>query len=117
MIPKEIFREIENLKEDNQSGANEFILKALRIINDQLNYIEDKNKDINTLILALSKEVISSRPSMAPLINTIGFLIHDLTIINKNSILSRISKLKKKREEVLTKLSLNFNSFLKKIGE
>ncbi|MFX1235056.1 MAG: hypothetical protein ACFFBY_10955 [Promethearchaeota archaeon] len=117
MIPKEIFREIENLKEDNQSGANEFILKALSIINDQLNYIKDQNKDISALVLALSKEIISSRPSMAPLINTIGFLIHDLVTINKSSILSRISKLKKKREEALSKLSLNFNSFLKRIGE
>lgn len=113
MIPKQIFRKLETLKNDNQSGANELIIKALEIITDQLTYIEDENKDISPLILALSKEIISSRPSMAPLINTIGFIIHDLTTITKNSIYTKINELKEKRELTLATISLNFNSFLK----
>lgn len=113
MISKKILKEIKKLKEDNQSGANKFIGKALNIITNQLNDIQDGNKDISSLILTLSKEIISSRPSMAPLINTIGFLIHDLSIITMNSIYSRINKLNEKREQILTTMSSNFNSFLK----
>ncbi len=112
MINKKKLQEIDKLKKDNKSGANEFIDKALKIIISQLNYIEDQNKDITLSILQLSQEIISSRPSMAPLINTIGFLIHDLVIISKKSILSKIGLLKKEREGISSRLAINFFSFL-----
>ncbi|MFX0019059.1 MAG: hypothetical protein ACFFAK_06845 [Promethearchaeota archaeon] len=112
MINKKIFKEIDKLKKDNKSGANEFIDKALKIITFQLNNIEDQNEDITLPILEILKEIISSRPSIAPLINTIGFLIHDLDNISKKSLLLKISKLKKEREKVSSNLALNFISFI-----
>ncbi len=112
MINKKTFKEIDKLKKDNKSGANEFIDKALKIITSQLNYIEDQNEDITLPFLELSKEIIFSRPNMAPLIHTIGFLIHDLEIISKESLLFKISKLKKEREISFSNLALNFLSFL-----
>ena len=112
MINKKIFKEIDKLKKDNTSGANEFIDKALKIIASQLNYIEDQNEDISLPISELSKEIISSRSSMAPLINTIGFLIHDLEIISKKSLLLKINLLEKEREKLSSNLALNFLSFL-----
>jgi len=115
LINKKIFKEIDKLKQDNKSGANEFIDKALKIITFQLDYIEDQNEDITVPILELSKEIIFSRPSMAPLINTIGFLIHGLEIISKKSILLKISELKKEREMRSSNLALNFFSFLNSI--
>jgi len=111
LINKKILKEIDKLKKDNKSGANEFIDKALKIIISQLNYIENLNEDITLPILELSKEIISSRPSMAPLINTIGFLIHDLEIISKKSLLLKINLLVEEREKLSSNLTLNFLSF------
>ncbi|MFX1590987.1 MAG: hypothetical protein ACFFC1_22860, partial [Promethearchaeota archaeon] len=113
MINKKILKEIDKLKKDNKSGANEFIDKALKTITSQLNYVEDQNEDISLPILELSQEIISSRPSMAPLINTIGFLIHDLEIISKKSLLLKINLLEKEREKLTSNLTLNFLSFIK----
>ncbi|MFW9945302.1 MAG: hypothetical protein ACFFDX_00580 [Candidatus Odinarchaeota archaeon] len=113
MINKKILKEINKLKRDNKSGANEFIDKTLKIIISQLKYVEDQNEDITVPILELSRKIFSSRPSMAPLINTIGFLIHDLEIINKKSLLLKIHQLEKEREKLTSNLALNFLSFLK----
>ena len=52
---------------------------------------------------------------MAPLINTIGFLIHNLKNINKKSLLSRINQLKVKRKKIFTNLKSNFKSFINNI--
>ncbi len=114
LVSKEIRNQITNLKKNNKSGANEFINKTLEIINCQLELVKDQYKDINPLMFELSKEVISSRPSMAPLINTIGFLIHGLKIVNKNSILLRIKQIKEEREKISSILMSNFLSFLTK---
>jgi len=86
--------EILNLKQDNTSGASELIYKALKILDLQLDLIQDSDIDIKEEIFSLSKELISSRPSMAPLINTIGFLIHDLTIITKIVLKKRLKDFK-----------------------
>ena len=77
---------LRELKEDNTSGANEFIDKALEIIKLQLKLTRDSYKDIREEFIYLSKQIIDTRPSMAPLINTIGYLIHNLEIINGNII-------------------------------
>ena len=92
------------LKENNTSGANEFIDNALEIIKFQLNLTIDSHKNIKNEILVLSKQLIDARPSMAPLINTIGYLIHDLNIINKKAIEERLIQFtvdRKKRKESL----------------
>ena len=45
MISEEINKKIDELRQDNSSGAQEFIGKALKIINLQLDLIEDKDKE------------------------------------------------------------------------
>jgi ribose 1,5-bisphosphate isomerase len=109
---KKISKQINNLKKDNKSGANEFINKALKIITYQLNLIKDQKRDISSLIFSLSKDLISTRPSMAPLINTIGFLIHDLDTIDKKSLLFKIYQLRERRANISNLLKTHFLSFL-----
>jgi len=103
---------LRELKEDNISGASEFIDKALEIVKFQLRLTRDPHKDIREEIIYLSKEIIDTRPSMAPLINIIGYLIHDLDKINKNIIKSRLNQFNIEREERKESLELNFRTFL-----
>jgi len=103
---------LRELKEDNISGASEFIDKALEIVKSQLRLTRDPHKDIREEIIYLSKEIIDTRPSMAPLINIIGYLIHDLDKINKNIIKSRLNQFNIEREKRKKSLELNFRTFL-----
>ena len=103
---------LRELKEDNISGASEFIDKALEIVNFQLRLTRDPHKDIREEIIYLSKEIIDTRPSMAPLINIMGYLIHDLDKINKNIIKSRLNQFNIEREKRKESLELNFRTFL-----
>jgi len=103
---------LRELREDNTSGANEFIDKALEIIKFQLSLTQDPHKDIKEEMMIFSKQIIDSRPSMAPLINTIGYLIHDLEIINKNRIEERLIQFQIDREKRRETLELNFHTFL-----
>ncbi len=104
---------LRELKDDNTSGASEFIDKVLEIIKFQLRLIHDPHKDIRENIFNLSKQIIYTRPSMAPLINTMGYLIHDLEKINKNIIEERLSQFYIYREKIKESLELAFHSFLK----
>ncbi len=103
---------ISNLRNDNQSGANEMISKALEIIENQLHSISNKTEDIKDLIVELSKHLINSRPSMAPLINTIGFLINNLEIYSKNTISSRLEQFGKNKEKREIAIESAFRTFL-----
>ena len=109
---QELLRE---LKDDNTSGANEFIDKALEIIKFQLRLTRDPHKDIREEIFNLSKQIIDTRPSMAPLINTMGYLIHDLGKVNKSIIEERLSQFNIYREKIEESLELAFHTFLKRI--
>jgi translation initiation factor 2B subunit (eIF-2B alpha/beta/delta family) len=108
---------IQSLKRDNTSGANELMDNALKIIKNQLEMILDTNEDIKAIILELSQKIIASRPSMAPLINLIGYLIHDLENFTKKILSTRINsylKEKTKREVALEHAFLSFlNNFNK----
>lgn len=104
---------LRKLKEDNVSGANEFIDKALEIIRYQLNLTDDPYKDIREEIVSLSKQIIDARPSMAPLINTIGYLIHNLEILNKSFIEDRLNQFNIDRKKRKESLELVFHTFLK----
>ncbi|MFX0004057.1 MAG: translation initiation factor eIF-2B [Candidatus Hodarchaeota archaeon] len=104
---------LRELKEDNTSGANEFIDKALEIIKLQLSLTLDPYEDIKEEFNDLSKHIINARPSMAPLINTIGCVIHDLAEFNKNIIEERLDKFNFSRQKRIESLELNFHTFLK----
>ena len=70
--------QLNELRNDNTSGASEFIDKAFEIIRTQLNQISDSHKDIKSDIIYILKQLIDTRPSMAPLINAMGYLINNL---------------------------------------
>ncbi|MFX0105827.1 MAG: translation initiation factor eIF-2B [Candidatus Hodarchaeota archaeon] len=104
---------LRELRDDNTSGATEFIDKALEIIKFQLRLTHDPHRDIREDFFKLSKEIIDTRPSMAPLINTIGYLIHDLGEVNKSIIEERLSQFYIYKAEINKSLELAFHTFLK----
>ena len=112
MLNKHILRMIHYLEHDKTSGANELIYLALEIIEHQLDQIKDYKKDIKEIILELSKELINAKPSMAPLINTIGFLIHDLQNYTKETIIEKLRLFKLRKEEINIKIAEEFDSFV-----
>lgn len=101
-----------DLKEDNSSGANELINKALKILNYQLEILSDQSEDITTIIMKLSREIINARPSMAPLINTIGFLVQNLESITKEDLLFRIEQFNQKKIKIGKDLEKTFGDFI-----
>jgi len=107
---QDLLRELRN---DNTSGANEFIDKALEIIKFQLRLTRDPHKDIREEIFNLSKQIIDTRPSMAPLINTMGYLIHDLGKVNKSIIGKRLNQFNIYRKKIKKSLELAFQTILK----
>jgi len=108
---------LKNLKEDNSSGASELIDKSIIILKDYLNTISNENKEINKEIIELVKEIIQSRPSMAPLINTIGYLIGDMKTINKKNLLDRMEQLSKYRGTQMNLLKSHFKKFFNTLYE
>ncbi|MHA1195360.1 MAG: hypothetical protein ACTSRH_05885 [Promethearchaeota archaeon] len=110
------FREkIDKLRKDVDSGASEFIGKALEIIIYFLNQVPDESENIKDSFLKISKEIMDSRPSMAPLINTIGYLIQNLELINKKNIFNRITEFKKFKIKQERLLIANFKSFIENL--
>ena len=86
LINKHIFRMIRDLKLDKTSGASELVEIALEILKTQLDSIKDSQMDITDVIFKLSQELLKVRPSMAPIINTIGYLLHDLEFYTKENL-------------------------------
>ncbi|MDX1798046.1 MAG: hypothetical protein R3255_05305, partial [Candidatus Lokiarchaeia archaeon] len=94
------------------SGASEFIEKALKIIKFQLSLIQDPQKDIKEEFFNLASQIINARPSMAPLINTIGYLINNLKKFNRDIIKERLNQFDVDREKRREALELVFHNFL-----
>jgi translation initiation factor eIF-2B subunit delta len=103
---------IRELHLDKTSGASELIEIALEIIKTQLDSIKDEHMDINDVILELSRELLNVRPSMAPIINTIGYFLHDLKDYTKTDLMKRYNDFPKWREQRENKLLSSFHSFL-----
>ncbi|MFW9875888.1 MAG: hypothetical protein ACFFG0_22530 [Candidatus Thorarchaeota archaeon] len=108
-----IERLLRALRKNKSSGASELIEDALEIIKVQLDLLEDRDLDITEEIYLLFKKIVDSRPSMAPLINCIGYLLHDVSIITKTALENRIKKFKEKEIEKKKALEKNFRKFLK----
>ena len=109
MIDQKIQKSINELKEDNHSGASEIFLKAIDIIKNQMHLIKNKDEDIKTLFLKLAKEIINARPSMAPLINTIGYFITNIELYTSKNVIDKIIELVSYNAERTNKL---LNSFV-----
>jgi len=109
---KSIQKGLSELRKDNKSGANQLIDKSLEILKLQLDLIKDPHQDIKDLVLDLSKEIIESRPSMAPLINTVGYLISGLDSYTKYEVIKRIENLNIVKNEINQNLEKEFKNFL-----
>ena len=112
MTSKTILHMIHDLKTDKTSGASELIEFALEILEDYLHTVKDPNMDIKEVIFELSKELFSVRPSMAPIINTIGYFIHDLEFFSKQTLLEKFKTFPAKRLRIDKALTSSFHSFL-----
>ena len=113
MLSKHILRMVNYLEHDRTSGANELIYLALEIIEAQLEEIKDPSEDIKEIIVELAQQLFNAKPSMAPLINTIGYIIHDLNSYTKESIAENLINFKTKKEKINDKISEVFHSFLR----
>jgi len=114
LINKHVFHMIHDLKLDKTSGASELIEIGLEIVKSQLDSIKDSQMDITDVIFKLSQELLKVRPSMAPIINTIGYLLHDLEFYTKKNLLERYNGYPQERERIDKALSSSFHSFLGK---
>lgn len=112
MISKTILHMIHDLKTDKTSGASELIEIALEILETQLHTIKDPNIDIKEVIFEISKELFNVRPSMAPIINTIGYFIHDLEFFSKQTLLEKLKTFPAERIRIDNALTSSFHSFL-----
>lgn len=114
LINKHIFRLIRELHLDKTSGASELIEIALEIIKTQLNSIKDEHLDITDVMLELFQELLKVRPSMAPIINTVGYFLHDLESYTKKEFLIKYNAFPQWRERIKNDLLSSFRSFLDK---
>jgi len=118
MISKTILHMIHDLKTDKTSGASELIEFALEILEAYLHTIKDPKKelhmDIKEDIFELSKELFNVRPSMAPIINTIGYFIHDLEFFSKQTLLEKFKTFPAERLRIDKALTSSFHSFLER---
>jgi len=112
MISKTILHMILDLKTDKTSGASELIEIALEILEAYLHTIKEPNMDIKEDIFELSKELFNVRPSMAPIINTIGYFIHDLEFFSKQTLLEKLKTFPAERLRIDKALTSSFHSFL-----
>lgn len=103
---------LSELRKNSLSGASELIFKALDIIRFQLKLVEDPNKNIEGKMVDLIVKIINSRPSMASLINTMGYIIQCSETLNKRSIEERINQFEKERIRRNIALEKNFKEFL-----
>lgn len=103
---------IRDLHLDKTSGASELIKAALEILKAQLDSIKNPYMDIKDIILELSRELLNVRPSMAPIINTLGYFFHDLKSYTKKDLLERYINFPQKREKRQNALLSYFHSFL-----
>ncbi|UCC18676.1 MAG: hypothetical protein JSV62_11275 [Promethearchaeota archaeon] len=108
----DILKMLAELRRNNLSGANELIFKVIGIIKYLLKLIKTPDEDIKEQILILSVEIINSHPSIAPLINTMGYILNNLEFINKKTIEKRLDQFEKDRIEKKRALNISFQEFL-----
>ena len=103
---------LQELRRDNTSGAREMIEKSLNIIQTYLTLISNEEKDIRRELKKLASKIISSRPSMATLIDTMGYLMGDKSINTKKLILKRLEQFSAYREGQMNALEGHFRTLI-----
>lgn len=106
---------LQELRRDNTSGAREMIEKSLNIIQTYLTLISNEEKDIRRELKKLASKIISSRPSMATLIDTMGYLMGDKSINTKKLILKRLEQFSAYREGQMNALEGHFRTLIDRL--
>ena len=114
MVEDKIQKMLADLRNDNTSGANELIDQALEIIKIFLDSEKDEKIDLKDRFIKLSKEIMDSKPSMAPLINIIGFLTHNLKSYDKENVLNKIEQFYVEKTNREKNLEYTFQKFIGK---
>jgi translation initiation factor 2B subunit (eIF-2B alpha/beta/delta family) len=114
-LPNTLKVEIEKLRNDNESGARELSSKAIEIINIFSREI-NSDKNLESLLIELFSQIINARPSMAPLINTIGYLYDNLQEYTTDSIIKVIEKFNAYQSEIKKRLDRNFSAFIHELN-
>ena len=113
MLKERIEKEIKKIKEDKSSGASEFTEKALEIFEAQLQLVRDGSQDITEEIHLISREIIEARPSMALLMNIVGYLIGSVQQITSEKLNERMRQFRSFRNQKQSALESNFVRFIK----
>lgn len=113
-LPDSVNLELENLRNDSESGASELVINAIEIIKRLLKE-SNSDSDLKPLFIELFDQIIKSKPSMAPLIHTIGYLYDNLPDYTSASIYSTIIKFYQYQSEIKAKLEQSFGTFIQKL--
>lgn len=116
-IPNSIELQIEEIRNDEYSGANELATKAINTIQHQLDQIQNTNLNLKNLIFILADKIINTRPSMAPLINSIGYILTKTYDYHKASLEKTIDKYFKYQNYKQSQLEEIFSNFIRDLGQ
>ena len=114
-LPDSVNLALEQLRKDSESGASELVNNAIEIIKRLLKE-SNSDTDLKPLFMELFDQIIKSRPSMAPLIHTIGYLYDNLQDYTSASIYSAIIKFYQYQSEIKAKLEQTFDAFISNLG-
>ena len=114
-LPDSVNLELDHLRNDSESGASELVNNAIEIIKRLLKE-SNSDVDLKPLFIELFDQIIKSRPSMAPLIHTIGYLHDNLHDYTSASIYSTIIQFYQYQSEIKAKLEQNFDVFINKLN-
>lgn len=110
-LPDSVNLALNQLRNDSESGASELVNNAIEIIKRLLKE-SSSDTDLKPLFMELFDQIIKSRPSMAPLIHTIGYLYDNLLDYTSASIYSTIIKFYQYQSEIKAKLEQTFDVFI-----
>ena len=113
-LPDSVIIALDQLRKDSESGASELVNNAIEIIKRLLKE-SNSDVDLKPLFMELFDQIIKSRPSMAPLIHTIGYLYDNLQNYTSASIYSIIIKFYQYQSEIKAKLEQTFDAFIHKL--
>jgi len=108
----QIHQKLKEISDDTESGASEFIEKVLNIFEIFANTLSTDLKENKQKLNSLSRKIINLRPSMATLINTVGFIITDLDEVMTEPLKERIREFRTKRKKIQENLKRNISNLL-----
>jgi translation initiation factor 2B subunit (eIF-2B alpha/beta/delta family) len=112
MIDDRIKITLAELRDDNQSGASQLVEKAINILLSQLDVLSDSDDRISSILKQLAMNLMNSRPSMAPIMNMMGYLFSNVKEASKNDWLRVLHEFGNYREVQKESLIRAFDTFI-----